>query len=228
MNEYLIFHGGFPTSSDEPGKVTFKTIGNQIHIRGNGSDVTEGSKIIAESQILPATMVDGVPSLLQWKNANKYSVWTYFTETDYDEYKEAFESVKGRTKVVTIRSSEKVDAKRDPDSGSYDDGVYVSWDSANEDRQGLPESIIVIDNQRVSLYVNKDLDDDLMEWFTSLSKAIFNDGNKEYGSKVDIMLYRYLEENGYSKKIGDYYKPDSNEASRFLDTAKNKMTVLNG
>lgn len=103
MTEYLVYHGPFESTIDDPGLVSFKADGLTVTLRGKKSEVDEWANIVRSSYVLAATTEDGQVNLESFVGANKYSRWTWFTDNDFDEYKNLYDSVKGRTVVIKIK-----------------------------------------------------------------------------------------------------------------------------
>lgn len=102
MIEYLIYHGPFSSSPNDPGLVAFKANGLTITLRGNRKDLNEWSKIIEGSSVLKASVQNNKVNLRMFVNANKYSTWTYFTDKEFDQFSKVYNDVKGSTVIVKI------------------------------------------------------------------------------------------------------------------------------
>lgn len=104
MAEYLVYHGNFGASADDPGIVSFKSDGVSVMLRGNKSAVTRWSRIV-ENSVAVAVTAYSEPDRILWRLAmsNKYCSWSYFTDTDgYDEYYNVYDNVKGTVSKVKI------------------------------------------------------------------------------------------------------------------------------
>lgn len=103
MREYLVYHGNFMTPVTEPGKVSFRSNGNTILVRGEQDEAKRWAEILQTSSLLRNTMKNGEVSLETFAFANKYVSWTWFTDKEFDEFKDVYNDVKGTTIVVKIK-----------------------------------------------------------------------------------------------------------------------------
>lgn len=104
MAEYLVLHGASDSSTDDPGLVAIKADGLKISVRANSREMlAEWAQRLEGSQVLPQIVVNSQVMLDRYVQANKYMVWTWFTDDDFDEFGEVYNSVKGSTKVFTVK-----------------------------------------------------------------------------------------------------------------------------
>lgn len=235
MAEYLILHGPlgpiikgkFKRDTSSPGIVAFKSDGDKIHIRGLESRARDWKSIVEGSPAVADGLTNNQVSLTSIMQANKFLAWTYFTDDEYEQYRDLYESVKGRTLIAKIKPREKVNRKRkrDADVGTFEDGIYVSWEPKGT-RDNTPESVIIIKNQRLTVYVDNDPDKIDSDMFKALKNHIENDGDNEYGRETDIVLYRYFIPNGFNTVNNEFYKERSADGKKYVDIAMEKMRKL--
>lgn len=103
MTEYLVYHGGYMASSDDPGLVSFKSNKNTILVRGDLETANRWADILRTSVVIRETMKNGNVSLQSFSLANKYCAWTLFTDKEFDEFGDVYNKVKGTTIVVKIK-----------------------------------------------------------------------------------------------------------------------------
>lgn len=103
MAEYLIYHGDFGSSIDDPGLMSIKADGVKLTVRASRDMIKEWKGRIENSVVLQGSVKDGQVKLENYVFSNKYSAWTFFTDNDFDEYKELYNSIKGSTVIVNIK-----------------------------------------------------------------------------------------------------------------------------
>jgi hypothetical protein len=107
MAEYLIYHGDFGSSIDDPGLMSIKADGVKLTVRASRDMIEEWKDRIENSAVLQGSVKDGQVDLERYIFANKYSTWTFFTQEEFDDYKKVYNSVKGSSVVVTIKPEKK-------------------------------------------------------------------------------------------------------------------------
>lgn len=103
MAEYIIYHGDFDSDLTDPGLVAIKADGTKLTIRASRKLINEWKIRLENSRVLQGSVNDGQVNLENYILANKYSTWTFFTDNDFDEYKELYNSIKGSTVIVNIK-----------------------------------------------------------------------------------------------------------------------------
>lgn len=107
MAEYLIYHGDFGSSGDDPGLMSIKADGVKLTVRASRDMIEEWKGRIENSVVLQGSVKDGQVKLENYVFANKYSTWTFFTQEEFDDYKKVYNSVKGSSVVITIKPEKK-------------------------------------------------------------------------------------------------------------------------
>ena len=111
--------------------------------------------------------------------------------------------------------SEKVTGKM------FEDGVYVSHFSDDEDKEGTPKSVVIIKNGKIQIFVNPATPDDTANFLTSLAKAFTEAVTEDEKDFAVARLGKYWESNGYSPNPSDFFELDSDDARRSVALSRN-------
>jgi hypothetical protein len=103
----------------------------------------------------------------------------------------------------------------------FEDGVYVSYFSDDEDKKSAPKSVVVIENGKIQILVNPATPDDTAKFLTSLAKAFAEAVSEDEKDFAVARLGRYWESNGYSPNPSDFFELDSDGARRSIELSKN-------
>jgi hypothetical protein len=88
----------------------------------------------------------------------------------------------------------------------FEDGIYVSYFSKDTDKKKTPQSVIKIENQRVSVGVNSEAAEDVKASLHRLAGMAESQKDQEYDAAIEAMLARYFEWNGYTPKPSDFFE----------------------
>lgn len=109
MSEYLVLHGNFEAEITDPGIVAIKADGLRVSIRASREMLKQWSEILENSSVLKQSVRNGQVSLKSYVLNNKYMTWTWFTDDDFEEFGEVYNSVTGSTKAFTVKPLDKKD-----------------------------------------------------------------------------------------------------------------------
>ena len=103
----------------------------------------------------------------------------------------------------------------------FEDGVYVSYFSDDEDRKSVPQSVVIIENGKIQILVNPATPDDTARFLDSLAKAFTDAVTEDEKDFAVARLGKYWESNGYSPNPSDFFEFDSDDARRSIELSKN-------
>ena len=103
----------------------------------------------------------------------------------------------------------------------FEDGVYVSYFSDDEDRKSVPQSVVIIENGKIRILVNPATPDDTARFLGSLAKAFAEAVTEDEKDFAVARLGKYWESNGYSPNPSDFFELCSDEARRSIELSKN-------
>jgi len=102
----------------------------------------------------------------------------------------------------------------------FEDGIYVSYFSDDEDRAKDPQSVVVVENAKVNIMVNPKINDATKMYLSGivdkLAKASSQD---EYEDIASMYLGKYWEWNGYTPNPSHFFETASDDASKVLQLA---------
>ncbi len=99
----------------------------------------------------------------------------------------------------------------------FEDGIYVSYFSDDQSKKKTPQSVIKIENQRVSVGINQESQEGTKEYLNRLAGMAKSQADKEYDANIEQMLDRYFEWNGYTPKPSDYFPLKDKKGQSFLN-----------
>jgi len=103
----------------------------------------------------------------------------------------------------------------------FDDGVYVSYFSDDEDKRGTPKSVVIIESGKIQILVNPLTPDDTTKFLASIAKEFAEAVTEDEIDFAIACLGRYWESNGYSPNPSDFFELGSDSARRSIETSKN-------
>ena len=103
----------------------------------------------------------------------------------------------------------------------FEDGVYVSYFSDDEDKKSAPKSVVIIENGKIQILFNPATPDDTAKFLTSLAKAFAEAVSEDEKDFAVARLGRYWEWNGYTPNPSDFFELDSDGAKRFIELSEN-------
>ena len=103
----------------------------------------------------------------------------------------------------------------------FEDGVYVSYFSDDEEKGGAPKSVVIIENGKIQILVNPATPDETAKFLTSLAKAFAEAVSEEEKDFAVARLGKYWESNGYSPNPSDFFELGSDDARRSIELSKN-------
>ncbi len=103
----------------------------------------------------------------------------------------------------------------------FEDGVYVSYFSDDEEKGGAPESVVIIENGKIQILVNPATPDDTARFLVSLAKAFAEAVSEDEKDFAVARLGKYWESNGYSPNPSDFFELGSDDARRSIELSKN-------
>ena len=103
----------------------------------------------------------------------------------------------------------------------FEDGVYVSYFSDDEDKKSAPKSVVIIENGKIQILVNPATPDEAAKFLTSLAKAFAEAVSEDEKDFAVARLGKYWEWNGYTPNPSDFFELDSDGARRFIELSRN-------
>ena len=103
----------------------------------------------------------------------------------------------------------------------FEDGVYVSYFSDDEDKKSAPKSVVIIENGKIQILFNPATPDDTAKFLTSLAKAFAEAVSEDEKDFAVARLGRYWEGNMYFPNPSDFFELDSDGAKRFIELSEN-------
>ena len=103
----------------------------------------------------------------------------------------------------------------------FEDGVYVSYFSDDEDKKSAPKSVVIIENGKIQILFNPATQDDTAKFLTSLAKAFAEAVTEDEKDFAVGRLGKYWEWNGFTPNPSDFFELDSEGAGRFIELSKN-------
>lgn len=103
----------------------------------------------------------------------------------------------------------------------FEDGVYVSYFSDDEDGKSVPQSMVIIENGKIRILVNPATPDDTARFLDSLAKAFAEAVTEDEKDFAVARLGKYWESNGYSPNPSDFFELGSDDARHSIELSKN-------
>ena len=103
----------------------------------------------------------------------------------------------------------------------FEDGVYVSYFSDDEDKKSAPKSVVIIENGKIQILFNPATPDDTAKFLTSLAKAFAEAASEDEKDFAVARLGKYWEGNMYFPNPSDFFELDADGARRFIELSEN-------
>jgi hypothetical protein len=103
----------------------------------------------------------------------------------------------------------------------FEDGIYVSYFSDDENREKDPQSVVVIENAKVNVMLSPNISDGTKAYLNGIVSKLTDSSSKdEYEDIASMYLGKYWEWNGYIPNPSHFFETDSDEASKVLQIAR--------
>ena len=103
----------------------------------------------------------------------------------------------------------------------FQDGIYVSYFSDDENMEKDPKLVVVIENSKVNMMLSPKIHSESRAHLNGIVAKLAKASSKdEYEDLATMKLGKYWEENGYIPNPSQFLETDSDKANNVLQIAR--------